>query len=368
MECGLFTLSDWECCYFWQDANISRVTMLRLCKCGASNFITSTRGEKLPILLKTEIQRIANHSFYKGKAFKKEKGRKIKKKSKWFIKKKKNSKKIILACFKNKGSMDSDAGAHPGSHTHLLGLLRHKNHSSAHPKTITEQSEREERGGRQTAVEMLHFTLQSKCVPKTCCNCGSNQQNTENCVVYFHVLIMSATYEVCYCRRGGFWSHMQWVQSHIMGGRSSSSSQMGIFRGSSFTFVCLSSTTSSTLSSALCLFNSMLQVLVAAGLMGGVCDGGQRGGTLETEVWGIVTSLCGPSSSCCFLRSALTGREGSLEEGGWGAACTEATVLKFNDKAEINGNYHTNLDHVTQKPDQRGWITHEHLLESIKNF
>ena len=39
-------------------------------------------------------------------------------------------------------------------HTHLLGLLRHKNHSSAHPKTITEQSERDERGRRQTAVVM----------------------------------------------------------------------------------------------------------------------------------------------------------------------------------------------------------------------
>lgn len=77
---------------------------------------------------------------------------------------------------------------------------------------------------------------------------------------------------------------MQVVQSHIMGGRSSSSSQTGIFRGSSFTFAFLSSTTSSTLSSALCSCNSMLQVLVAAGLMGGVCDGGERGGTLETEV------------------------------------------------------------------------------------
>lgn len=81
-------------------------------------------------------------------------------------------------------------------HTHLLGLLRHKNHSSAHPKTITEQSEREERGGRQTAVVILHFTLQSKCVPKTCCHCGTYQQNTENSV-FFHFQIMSATPEVC---------------------------------------------------------------------------------------------------------------------------------------------------------------------------
>lgn len=100
--------------------------------------------------------------------------------------------------------MDSDAEGHPGSHTHLLGLLRHKNHSPAHPKTITEQSEREERRGRQTAVVMLPLTLQSQCVPKTCCSCGLNQQNTEDCVFYFHVLIMSATHEVCYCMRGGF--------------------------------------------------------------------------------------------------------------------------------------------------------------------
>lgn len=41
-----------------------------VCKRGASNFITSTRGDKLPILIKTEIQRIANDSFYKGKALK----------------------------------------------------------------------------------------------------------------------------------------------------------------------------------------------------------------------------------------------------------------------------------------------------------
>lgn len=69
-------------------------------------------------------------------------------------------------------------------HTHLLGLLRHKNHSSAHPKTITEHSEREERGEKQTAVVMLHFTLQSKCVPKTCRPCKIYQQNTENSVFF----------------------------------------------------------------------------------------------------------------------------------------------------------------------------------------
>lgn len=100
MECGLFTLSDWECCYFWQDPNISRVTMLRLCKCGASNFITSTRGEKLPILLKTEIQRIANHSFYKGKAL----IRKTDKKNlNDLSKKKKNSKKNNFSVLQKQG-------------------------------------------------------------------------------------------------------------------------------------------------------------------------------------------------------------------------------------------------------------------------
>lgn len=65
-------------------------------------------------------------------------------------------------------------------HTHLLGLLRHKNHSSAHPKTITEQSEREERAGRQTALVMLDFTLQSQRASKACCRCEIYRQNTEN--------------------------------------------------------------------------------------------------------------------------------------------------------------------------------------------
>lgn len=160
---------------------------------------------------------------------------------------------------------------------------------------------------------------------------------------------MSGTHEVCEWRRAGPRRYMQWVQSHIMGGRlSSSSSQKGIFRGSSFTLVFISSTTCSTRSSALCLSDSasILQVLVAAGLMGGVCDGGERGGTLETEVLGVDTSLCSPSSPCLFLGSTLTGRKGSLEDGGWGAACTEATLLKFNEKAEINSNFGTNPDHV----------------------
>lgn len=115
---------------------------------------------------------------------------------------------------------------------------------------------------------------------------------------------------------------MQWVQSHIMAGRSSPSSQKGFFRGSSSIFVSLSSTTtptlSNTFSSGLCLSNSvaMLQVLVAAGLVEGVCDGGESGGTFETEVLQIVMSLCGLSSSCLLLSSTLTGRKGSLEDGG----------------------------------------------------
>lgn len=114
---------------------------------------------------------------------------------------------------------------------------------------------------------------------------------------------------------------MQWVQSHIMGGRSSSSIQKGFFRGSSSIFVFLSSTLSTTfpttLSSGLCSSNSatMLQVLVAAGLMEGVCDGGERGGTFES-VLGIVMSLCCLSSSCLLLSSTLTGRTGGLEVGG----------------------------------------------------
>ena len=173
---------------------------------------------------------------------------------------------------------------------------------------------------------------------------------------------------------------MQWVQSHIMGGRSSSFSQKGIFRGSSFTFVLLSSTISSILSSAPCLSNSAstLQVLVAAGLRGGVCDGGERRGTLETEVLGLVTSLGSSSSSCLLLRYTLAGRKGSLEDGGWRSACIEATMLKLNDKTEINNNFGTNPNHVTQKLDRRGWFSfkvqfkviliHEHPLELIKNI
>lgn len=115
---------------------------------------------------------------------------------------------------------------------------------------------------------------------------------------------------------------MQWVQSHIMGGRSSSSSQKGFFRGSSTIFAFLSSTMSPTLSttfsSGLCLSNfaTMLQVLVAAGLIEGVCDGGESGGTFETEVLEIVMSLCSLSSSCLLFSSTLTGRMGSLEDGG----------------------------------------------------
>lgn len=154
--------------------------------------------------------------------------------------------------------------------------------------------------------------------------------------------------------RGVMKTHAKRVQqaSHIMGGRSSSSSQRGLFRGSSFTFLFLSSTSSSTLSSALCFSNSAstLRVWAAAGVGAGVSDGGERGlVTSVTEVLTIVMSPCFPSSSCLFLSPTLIGREGPLEGGDWGSACTVTMLLKFSDKAKISREHSSNQDCITDK-------------------
>lgn len=120
-------------------------------------------------------------------------------------------------------------------------------------------------------------------------------------------------------QRGGVTCKQVQRESHIMGGRSSPSSQRGFFRGSSFTFLFLSSISSSTLSSTLCFSNSAstLHVWAAAvGLGSGVSDGGEGGlVTFVTEVLRIVILLCFPSSSCLFLIPTLTGRRGALEDG-----------------------------------------------------
>lgn len=152
-------------------------------------------------------------------------------------------------------------------------------------------------------------------------------------------------------RRGVMKTHAKRVQraSHIMGGRSSSSSQRGLFRGSSFTFLFLSST-SSTLSSTLCFSNSdsTLQVWAAAGVGAGVSDGGERGlVTSVAEVLRIVMSPCFPSSSCLFLSTTLIGREGPLEGGDWGSACKVTMLLKSSDKAKISRVHSSNQDCIT---------------------
>lgn len=140
--------------------------------------------------------------------------------------------------------------------------------------------------------------------------------------------------------------------SHIIGGRSSSSSQRGFFRGSSFTFLFLSSTSSSTLSSTLCFSNpaSALPVWAAAGGPGsGLIDGGERGlVTFVTEASRIVNSVCFPSSSCLFLIPTLTGRGGALGDWNGGSACLVTTLLKFSDKAEkLAGKQSSNQEYIT---------------------
>lgn len=145
--------------------------------------------------------------------------------------------------------------------------------------------------------------------------------------------------------------------SHIMGGRSSSSSQKGFFRGSSFTSLFLFSTFSSTLSSMLCFSNSAstLQVWAAAGLGGGVSDGEERGSvTSMTEVLGVVMSpSCFPSSSCLSLSPAHFGRVRALEGGAWGSAATVTILLKSSDTAKITRKYSSKgksrLNHGQQK-------------------
>ncbi len=159
-------------------------------------------------------------------------------------------------------------------------------------------------------------------------------------------------------RRRVMKTHAKGVQqaSHIMGGRSSSSSQKGFFRGSSFTSPFLSSTFSSTLSSTLCFSSSAstLQVWAVAGSGGGVSNGEERGSvTSVTEVLGVVESpSCFPSSSCLSLSPAHLGRVGALE-GGAEAAATVTMLLKSIDKAKITRKYSSKgksrLNHKQQK-------------------
>lgn len=133
--------------------------------------------------------------------------------------------------------------------------------------------------------------------------------------------------------------------SHIMGGRSSSSSRRGFFWGSSFTFLILSPTSSSTLSFFDSASTSHVWTEAAGEVSAGVSDGGDMGlVTSMTEALGIVTSLCLPSSSCLFLSPALTGRGGALEGSGGGSACTVPVLLKFSDKAKISREASPNQD------------------------
>lgn len=162
--------------------------------------------------------------------------------------------------------------------------------------------------------------------------------------------------------------HMQTVQqaSHIIGGRSSSSSQKGFFRGSSFTLLFLSSTFTSTFSSTFCFSSSAstLRVWVTAGLGGGVSDGGERGSvTAVTEVLGMSPS-CFPSSSCLSLSPALWGRVGALEGGAWGSARTVTMLLKSSDKTEITRNYSVNQDCITHSRKKKASA----LLSVLGNF
>lgn len=161
-------------------------------------------------------------------------------------------------------------------------------------------------------------------------------------------------------RRGVTKTHAERLQgtSHIMGGRSSSSSQKGFFLGSSFPFRLLSITSSSTLSSTtLCFFKSAstLQVWAAAGLGSGVSSGGESGliiSVAEVLMSLVVVSLCSPSSSCLLLSPALTGREGSLGGGGIGSACTVTMLLKCSDKGPIS----------TKQGSDQGCITNSNTL------
>lgn len=122
--------------------------------------------------------------------------------------------------------------------------------------------------------------------------------------------------------------------SHIIGGRSSSSSQKGFFRGCSFISPFLSSTFSLTLSSTICFsnFTSSLKVGAVVGPGGGVTDGEEKGSvTSVTEALGITISpFCLPSSSSfsCLSFSPTLFLCRGLEGRVWGSVATVTMLSK----------------------------------------
>lgn len=144
-------------------------------------------------------------------------------------------------------------------------------------------------------------------------------------------------------------------QSHIMGGRSSFSSQNSFFCVWSSTSRFLSSTFSSTVSFRLCLSDSAtsLQVWAIAQLGRGVIDGEERGrATSVTDVLGVgMSSFCFVSSNSSPLHFL-----GSSSEGGaWGFAATVGMLVRQrpSDKAKITRKYsswrESKLHHIEQK-------------------
>lgn len=148
-------------------------------------------------------------------------------------------------------------------------------------------------------------------------------------------------------------------KSHIIGGRSSSSIQKGVFRPSTFTFPCLSFSTSSTPSTTLrfSTTDSTLQGRAAGGAA--AAEGSDAGEEKGLGGLRVVSSLCFSSSvssssfnscccCCCFVSPALGGREGR----GRGSACAETTALERSDRAKISRKH----------SEGQGWITGRQLM------